>query len=298
MTKIHTVEWTPAILNNDIMKRAMQTNWDGILGKIDSPTKKLSDRLPDRLAFYHGIVGLTTERDSGVPYSLTEAFTTVYRMHQLLPDEIVLKSPREQKFGLIDLLRQNSAPLLRKYGLSNWIESFSKQTAGALVLHNFPETLRSLKIPGAPSIDLAAVDVYRDRERGVPRYNRFRELLRLPKAKTFSDITSDPKNLSLLSKIYKSVEDVDAIVGMLAEDRRPQGFAFGETQFRIFVLMASRRLYADPFYTRLYNEKVYTKQGLDWIKRSRLADILAYHFPKSLWKDSKNRSVNPFFLQK
>lgn len=32
--KIHTVEWTPGILQNEILRTAMQTNWDGILPPI------------------------------------------------------------------------------------------------------------------------------------------------------------------------------------------------------------------------------------------------------------------------
>jgi alpha-dioxygenase len=39
-----------------------------------------------------GLVGLKEPRDHGVPYSLTEEFTSVYRMHALLPEELVLRN--------------------------------------------------------------------------------------------------------------------------------------------------------------------------------------------------------------
>lgn len=38
-----------------------------------------------------GLVGLRKPRDHGVPYSLTEEFVSVYRMHSLLPDKIILR---------------------------------------------------------------------------------------------------------------------------------------------------------------------------------------------------------------
>lgn len=38
-----------------------------------------------------GLVGLRKPRDHGVPYSLTEEFVSVYRMHALLPDHLILR---------------------------------------------------------------------------------------------------------------------------------------------------------------------------------------------------------------
>jgi len=37
------------------------------------------------------LVGLKSPRDHGIPYSLTEEFVSVYRMHCLLPDELILR---------------------------------------------------------------------------------------------------------------------------------------------------------------------------------------------------------------
>lgn len=38
-----------------------------------------------------GLVGLKKPRDHGIPYSLTEEFVSVYRMHCLLPDKLVIR---------------------------------------------------------------------------------------------------------------------------------------------------------------------------------------------------------------
>lgn len=39
-----------------------------------------------------GLVGLDKPNNHGVPYSLTEDFTSVYRMHSLLPDTLTLRN--------------------------------------------------------------------------------------------------------------------------------------------------------------------------------------------------------------
>jgi hypothetical protein len=68
-------------------------------------------------------------------------------------------------------------------------------------------------------------------------------------------------------------------VGLFAE-RRPQGFAFSDTAFRVFVLMASRRLNSDRFFTDFYTPAVYTQAGLDWIADSSMASVLLRHHPE------------------
>ena len=56
------------------------------------------------------------------------------------------------------------------------------------------------------------------------------------------------------------VETVDLMVGTSAE-RRPKGFGFSETAFRVFILMASRRLKADRFFTDDYRPEIYTRRA-------------------------------------
>ena len=55
-----------------------------------------------------------------------------------------------------------------------------------------------------------------------------------------------------------NIEDVDIVVGFLAETTRPHGFAISETQFHIFILNASRRLFSDRFFTSSFRPEFYT----------------------------------------
>ena len=147
------------------------------------------------------------------------------------------------------------------------------------MLNNFPSTLQNLSIPGAGFYDLGTVDVLRDRERGTPRYNQFRQLLGLRPLKSFEELTDDYDALSALKQVYSSIEDVDLLIGNLAEVHRPTGFGFGETLFEVFILNASRRLQADRFFTEFYREEVYTAEGLAWVDDATLKQVLLRHHP-------------------
>ena len=68
------------------------------------------------------------------------------------------------------------------------------------------------------------------------------------------------------------------MVGMYAEPK-PKGFGFSDTAFRIFILMASRRLESDRFFTRDYRPEVYTREGIDWVEGTSMRTLLLRHFP-------------------
>ena len=118
----------------------------------------------------------------------------------------------------------------------------------------------------------------RVRERGVPRYNQFRRLLHLQAFDTFEQMADTPEHADDLRRMYSDPEQVDAMIGMYAE-RKPKGFGFSDTAFRIFILMASRRLESDRFFTRDYRPQVYTKEGIDWVESNSMRTLLLRHFP-------------------
>ena len=69
------------------------------------------------------------------------------------------------------------------------------------------------------------------------------------------------------------------MIGLYAE-RKPKGFGFSDTAFRLFILMASRRLESDRFFTRDYRPEVYTQAGLDWVDANSMRTVLLRHFPE------------------
>ena len=66
---------------------------------------------------------------------------------------------------------------------------------------------------------------------------------------------------------------------MLAE-KRPEGFGFSDTAFRIFILMASRRLNSDRYFTQDFTPEIYTQLGLDWVQQTSMTDVLLRHYPQ------------------
>jgi hypothetical protein len=273
MAKIHTVEWTPAIIAHPTTKYAMRANWYGILGK------RLGKRSSNEVL--GGIPGSPTDHH-GVPYSLTEEFVAVYRMHPLLPDDFTFRSIETDEVLNEHTFRELGAldtrARLDEYGYVNSFYSFGVAHPGAIVLHNYPRFLQEFRKPDGTVVDLAATDVLRIRERGVPRYNDFRRLFHLKPAETFAELTDNPRWAKELEEVYGDVERIDLMTGLYAE-KLPKGFGFSDTAFRVFILMASRRLKSDRFFTRDYNAETYTQAGLDWIDDTTMIDVLKRHYP-------------------
>jgi hypothetical protein len=114
----------------------------------------------------------------------------------------------------------------------------------------------------------------------VPRYNQFRRLFHLKPVESFEELTGgDREAAEELRDVYDDVERVDHMVGMYAEPK-PEGFGFSDTAFRVFILMASRRLKSDRFFTRDYRPEVYTQTGLDWVENNSMRDLLLRHHPE------------------
>jgi hypothetical protein len=65
--------------------------------------------------------------------------------------------------------------------------------------------------------------------------------------------------------VVDNVEDVDTVVGWLAEFPRPHGFAISETQLQVFTLNASRRLFSDRSFTSSFRPEFYGHLGVRWV---------------------------------
>jgi hypothetical protein len=277
MAKIHTVDWTPAIIAHPTTVLALRANWWGLEGeRLDKKVGRLTSNEVVR-----GIPGSPTDHH-GVPYALTEEFVAVYRMHPLIPDEFSLRSLEDDRelrnATLPDISALHVREVLGELSMTDLLYSFGTLHPGAITLHNYPRFLQHFDRPDGTLIDLASIDILRSRERGVPRYNQFRRLFHLDPVETFEEMTDNPAWAEQLKRIYRDVERVDLMVGMYAEPK-PKGFGFSDTAFRVFILMASRRLKSDRFFTRDYRPEVYTQAGLDWVEQSSMRSVLLRHFP-------------------
>jgi hypothetical protein len=278
IAKIHTVEWTPAVISHPTTKLALRANWWGLAGeRIYNLLGKIS-----KDEVLSGIPGSETNH-YGIPYSLTEEFVAVYRMHPLVPDDYSFRRTADNAPIREATFRELSGPyskaVMEEIPITDLLYSFGTIHPGVVCLHNFPRFLQEFERPDGHFQDLAATDILRSRELGVPRYNDFRRLLHLKPAESFDDLTDNPQWAREIEEVYGGdIEAVDVTVGMFAEPL-PKNFAFSDTAFRIFVLMASRRLNSDRFFTTDYNAQIYTQAGLDWIADHDMRSVLLRHYP-------------------
>ncbi len=279
IAKIHTVDWTPAILPHPTTAVGVPAGWWGLAGE-----KKLKKRGrfsdSDIIA---GIPGTPTDHH-GVPYSITEEFVSVYRMHPLMPDDFVFRALSDHRvlrqLTLPEVAERNVRPLIEGFSLSDLFYSFGVSHPGAVTLHNYPRFLQNLQRESGPTIDLAAVDILRDRERGVPRYNQFRRLLHLDPVDNFEELTDNEQWREEIRKVYNDdINRVDLMVGLYSEPL-PPGLGFSDTAFRIFALMAPRRLKSDRFLSQDFGPKIYTQAGVEWVESNDMGTVLLRHFPE------------------
>ena len=124
--------------------------------------------------------------------------------------------------------------------------------------------------PGSGGFDLGALNIQRGRDHGLSDYNTMRADFGLQRLRNFSQITSDTALAATLQNLYKSVDNIDAWVGMLAEDHVP-GASLGQTHIAIMRDQFMRLRDGDRFW---YQNAMFNKQQMAVIESTRLSDIL------------------------
>jgi len=123
--------------------------------------------------------------------------------------------------------------------------------------------------PGAGGFDLAALNIQRGRDHGLPAYNTVREAFGLQPATQFSDISSDPETQTALAAVYESVNNIDVWVGGLSEDPMP-GALVGE----LIATILKQQFEALRDGDRFWYQRVLNQQQLDAVHNTRLSDII------------------------
>jgi hypothetical protein len=287
MARIHTVEWTPAILPNRVLASGLDSNWNGFISTKLQPFEKrrAASWWTPKDSMLGGIIGGHTNT-YGKPRQFSENFSEVYRLHAAVPDTLeirTLEGPTGDEIG-VELTRDRAAHgLVEKLGLETLAVSLGHQHMPMLVENNYPQFMFNTSTDGLAMTDIAAADIVRARERGVPAYNQFRAQLGRPRCRDYSDITQDSKKIAKLESVYGpgGIENVDLQVGLLFEDGEQRPFqGFDDTRFAVFLQEASRRLEADPFFTEKWNDpRVYTREMKARITEITMKSLLLRHMP-------------------
>lgn len=123
--------------------------------------------------------------------------------------------------------------------------------------------------PGAGGFDLAALNVQRGRDHGLPAYNAARAALGLAPARSFAEVSSDADTRARLAAVYATPDDMDLWVGCLAEDPLP-GSHLGELAQEILVDQFVALRDGDRFWYR----NVFSRREIRELEATRLSDVI------------------------
>jgi hypothetical protein len=143
--------------------------------------------------------------------------------------------------------------------------------------------------PGSGGIDLAAMNIQRGRDHGLPSYNDGREQWGLPRVTTFAEITSDPLMAARFAAVYASVDDVDLWVGGLGEDADGGGLV-GPLFAAIIADQFERLRRGDRFYyERLPRVLVRYVEQLDLRTIIQLNSRIGRELPRDIFHVGRGR---------
>ncbi len=218
--------------------------------------------------------------NSAISPDILNTFSTAsYRIgHSMVADDIlVLDNDCEEvgqgEFDLLDVFW--NPQLVYEYNIDPFIKGISahKQYETDLKVNSI---LRNFLF-GSPSnsvrfgLDLAAINIQRGRDHGLPSYNSARRFYLGKAANSFGEISSDVTKTSKLRSLYGNINNIDLWVGLLAEDHLP-GKSVGKTMHAMIKYQFEKLRDGDYYF---YLNDPYISPSLkDQLKRTKLSDII------------------------
>lgn len=132
-------------------------------------------------------------------------------------------------------------------------------------------------------MDLAAINIQRGREMGLPDFNSVRETFGLPRFEDVREICLDGEVTAELANLYQSPDNMDPWVGMLCEEHMGEGM-FGRTITEILKYQFAALRDGDRFYYE--NDPVLSTEEKAAIKATRLVDVLKRNTTLRLMQDN------------
>ncbi|HHS96125.1 MAG TPA: hypothetical protein ENJ45_06000, partial [Phaeodactylibacter sp.] len=125
--------------------------------------------------------------------------------------------------------------------------------------------------PGAGGLDLAAINIQRGRERGVPPFNILRADLGLSPYEDLEAFCDNPQIKQILLDYYGNINNIDAWVGLLLEEHMP-GMLFGETIMHILMQQFGDLRDGDRYFYE--NDPYFPNGEIATIKETTFRDII------------------------
>ena len=203
--------------------------------------------------------------------------TAAYRLgHDMLSSRLRLSSPfggRVKTIGLDEAFWRPER--VAAVGIDVFLvglaetnmEQINCQTVEEIRSHLFnvhPERPRTL-------LDLAALNIQRGREHGLPDYNQCRAAYGLKRVTKFEQITRSKQRVARLQEAYSSVDEIDPWIGGLCEDAHAGGVV-GELFHAILVDQFTRLRDGDRFWYVVDPGLSATEKR--HLGRTRLSDVI------------------------
>jgi len=126
-------------------------------------------------------------------------------------------------------------------------------------------------IPKGAFLDLAALNIQRGRDHGLPDYNQCRIDYGLPPKCRFEEISSDLDTQERLKHAYGSVDLIDPWIGGLAEDHHGNAIV-GQFFFHVLKDQFERLRDGDRFWFE--NDLALSDKEIAGIRRTKLSDVI------------------------
>ena len=213
LAKIHTVEWSTAILPAEVTATGLRTNWYGRFSKLQNVFPKLADN--DIFSRHSRVADRAPRRavhaDRGVRLGLPHAPADAGSLHDSVGRRPATGWPTPSCRSCRAGAASSSWRASSRRICSTRSGSTIPARCGCTTIRS---TLQNLVQDNGDRFDLGTIDILRDRERGVPRYNRFRRLLHKPPVRSFEELTDVPEWADEIKRVYNNdLEKVDTMVG-------------------------------------------------------------------------------------
>jgi prostaglandin-endoperoxide synthase 2 len=187
-------------------------------------------------------------------------FNLLYRWHGLIPDRFAIAG---QELGSERMVDAND--LLLAHGLDRIVQDASRQKAGRIGLGHTPWFLREVK---KRTVALA-------RGAKLQPYNEYRKHFSLRPLASFEELTRDPAVAAKLAQHYASVDEVELVVGLLAEGHDERNI-MGQLQLTMVAHEAFTHALTNPLLAkRVFTAETFTAEGLREIQAmGTLADVV------------------------
>lgn len=186
-------------------------------------------------------------------------FDLLYRWHGLCPDQIVVGG-KELKS---DAFRNNNE-LLEAVGVGAVIDAASHQRAGKIGLANTPDYLWTAE----------SLSIQMGRNFRLRPYNEYRKQFKLDPLASFSELTSDPALQAKLQELYGSIDRLEFVVGLFAEEA-DEGALFGDLLTKMVAYDAFTQIFSNPLLSsNVYGPATFTEYGLEVIENTRYVEHL------------------------